>query len=115
MSDVVLKTHELAKTFIMWEKGLVRKKIKAVESVSFTVQQHEIFGFVGPNGAGKTTIFNCLTGFYRPSGGVIRYRDEEIQGLPGHLTNPAGCSTFLAGRPKTRSSLPTATWWRWSS
>ncbi|WP_134582787.1 high-affinity branched-chain amino acid ABC transporter ATP-binding protein LivG, partial [Pseudomonas aeruginosa] len=35
-------------------------------------------------GAGKTTVFNCLTGFYQPTGGLIRLDGEEIQGLPGH-------------------------------
>ena len=49
------------------------------------VEKGEVISIIGPNGAGKTTIFNCLTGFYRPSGGVIRYKGEEIQGLPGHL------------------------------
>ncbi|ENY72752.1 leucine/isoleucine/valine transporter ATP-binding subunit [Aeromonas diversa CDC 2478-85] len=57
----------------------------AVNGVNLRVKKGEVVSVIGPNGAGKTTIFNCLTGFYRPSGGVIRYRDEEIQGLPGHL------------------------------
>ena len=39
---------------------------------------------IGPNGAGKTTVFNCLTGFYQPSGGSILLDGEPIQGLPGH-------------------------------
>jgi branched-chain amino acid transport system ATP-binding protein len=57
----------------------------AVNGVKLDVEQGEVISIIGPNGAGKTTIFNCLTGFYRPSGGTIRYRGEEIQGLPGHL------------------------------
>ncbi|QFI56308.1 high-affinity branched-chain amino acid ABC transporter ATP-binding protein LivG [Aeromonas simiae] len=57
----------------------------AVNGVNLSVREREVVSVIGPNGAGKTTIFNCLTGFYRPSGGVIRYRNEEIQGLPGHL------------------------------
>ncbi|KUE78668.1 high-affinity branched-chain amino acid ABC transporter ATP-binding protein LivG [Aeromonas schubertii] len=57
----------------------------AVNGVNLRVRKGEVVSVIGPNGAGKTTIFNCLTGFYRPSGGVIRYRNEEIQGLPGHL------------------------------
>ena len=47
-----------------------------------------MISIIGPNGAGKTTIFNCLTGFYRPSGGVIRYKGEEIQGCPA-TSSPA--------------------------
>jgi len=41
----------------------------AVDQVSFTIYQGEIFGFLGPNGAGKTTVIKMLTGIFRPSGG----------------------------------------------
>ena len=57
----------------------------AVNGVKLDVDRGQVSSIIGPNGAGKTTIFNCLTGFYRPSGGTIRYKGEEIQGLPGHL------------------------------
>ncbi len=56
----------------------------AVNQVALEVAQKQIVSIIGPNGAGKTTIFNCLTGFYQPTEGVIRYAGEEIQGLPGH-------------------------------
>ncbi len=56
----------------------------AVNGVALDIAEREVVSIIGPNGAGKTTIFNCLTGFYRPSGGVIRFRGEAIQGLPGH-------------------------------
>lgn len=57
----------------------------AVNKVALQVEEKQIVSIIGPNGAGKTTVFNCLTGFYRPSEGVIRYAGEEIQGIPGHL------------------------------
>ena len=57
----------------------------AVNGVKLDIDRGEVISIIGPNGAGKTTVFNCLTGFYRPSGGTIRYKGEEIQGLPGHL------------------------------
>ena len=57
----------------------------AVNGVKLDIDKGEVISIIGPNGAGKTTIFNCLTGFYCPSGGTIRYKGEEIQGLPGHL------------------------------
>ena len=44
----------------------------AVEDVSFTVDEGEIFGILGPNGAGKTTTVECLEGLRRPDGGTIR-------------------------------------------
>jgi branched-chain amino acid transport system ATP-binding protein len=43
----------------------------AVDSVSFTAANSEITGIIGPNGAGKTTMFNCLTGFYKPTIGRL--------------------------------------------
>ncbi|MBE1084742.1 ATP-binding cassette domain-containing protein, partial [Escherichia coli] len=46
--------------------------------------EKQVVSMIGPNGAGKTTVFNCLTGFYQPTGGLIRLDGEEIQGLPGH-------------------------------
>jgi branched-chain amino acid transport system ATP-binding protein len=43
----------------------------AVDDVSFVAGQGEITGIIGPNGAGKTTMFNCLTGFYKPTVGRL--------------------------------------------
>ena len=43
----------------------------AVDDVTFTAGQGEITGIIGPNGAGKTTMFNCLTGFYKPTVGRL--------------------------------------------
>jgi branched-chain amino acid transport system ATP-binding protein len=51
----------------------------AVDNVSFTACRGEITAIIGPNGAGKTTVFNCLTGFYRPSAGrLAMHKDGEI-------------------------------------
>lgn len=44
----------------------------AIEDVSFTVDQGEIFGIVGPNGAGKTTTVECIEGLRKPDGGFVR-------------------------------------------
>lgn len=57
----------------------------AVNNVGLNLSQGEIVSLIGPNGAGKTTIFNCLTGFYRPTGGTIKLRDRHIEGLPGQV------------------------------
>ncbi|MGL4269202.1 MAG: high-affinity branched-chain amino acid ABC transporter ATP-binding protein LivG [Plesiomonas sp.] len=56
----------------------------AVNGVALELYPGEIISVIGPNGAGKTTIFNCLTGFYRPSGGQILLQGKPIQHLPGH-------------------------------
>jgi len=61
--------------------------VVAVNDVSFTAYEREITAIIGPNGAGKTTVFNCLTGFYRPSAGSLvlthdgqSFRLERLQG-----------------------------------
>ena len=60
----------------------------AIDAVSFDVRPAAITALIGPNGAGKTTLFNCVTGFYRPTGGSIRLDREsravELAGLAGH-------------------------------
>ncbi|TWB91208.1 amino acid/amide ABC transporter ATP-binding protein 1 (HAAT family) [Bradyrhizobium macuxiense] len=50
--------------------------IVAVNELSFAAERRKITALIGPNGAGKTTVFNCITGFYRPSGGAIRLTDD---------------------------------------
>ena len=52
--------------------------LRAVDDVSFAIEPGRIHGLIGPNGAGKTTIFNCVTGFYRPTSGRIRFGDHDI-------------------------------------
>jgi branched-chain amino acid transport system ATP-binding protein len=56
--------------------------IVAVNDLSFDADRRKITALIGPNGAGKTTVFNCITGFYKPSGGAMRLTHDtgaEIQ------------------------------------
>jgi branched-chain amino acid transport system ATP-binding protein len=46
--------------------------IVAVNDLSFTAKRGDITALIGPNGAGKTTVFNCITGFYKPTTGMMR-------------------------------------------
>ena len=55
--------------------------VKAVDGLSFDVREGEIFGLIGPNGAGKTTVFNCITQFYKPTGGTLLFRGRENEVL----------------------------------
>jgi ABC-2 type transport system ATP-binding protein len=53
-------------------------QIQALDSVSFSVPEGEIFGYLGPNGAGKTTTIRILTGITRPTGGTARIFGHDI-------------------------------------
>jgi len=55
--------------------------IVAVDDLSFAVAPGMIHGLIGPNGAGKTTTFNVVSGFYKPSGGKVLYRGEDVSGV----------------------------------
>jgi branched-chain amino acid transport system ATP-binding protein len=52
--------------------------LRAVDRVAFDIASGSLHGLIGPNGAGKTTIFNCITGFYRPTQGTIRFLDHDV-------------------------------------
>jgi branched-chain amino acid transport system ATP-binding protein len=64
-ADTLLRVEHLTMRF----GGLV-----AVDDLSFDVPQGQITALIGPNGAGKTTVFNCITGFYKPSEGRLGLR-----------------------------------------
>lgn len=66
--DMLLQVEHLTMRF----GGLL-----AVEDLSFSARQGEITAIIGPNGAGKTTVFNCITGFYKPSEGRIALRHGD--------------------------------------
>lgn len=74
--------------------------LRAVSSVSFTVEQGEIVGVIGPNGAGKTTLFALLSGFLSPTNGEIRFEGTSIAGLgPNGLCHLGIARTFQTVRP----------------
>ena len=55
--------------------------IVAVNELSFAAERRKVTALIGPNGAGKTTVFNCITGFYKPTSGTMRLArdaDNEI-------------------------------------
>ncbi|OWU70926.1 ABC transporter ATP-binding protein [Phaeobacter sp. 22II1-1F12B] len=58
--------------------------VKAVDGVSFEVNEGEIFAIIGPNGAGKSTIFNLISRVYTPTKGNIRFEGQDITGLKAH-------------------------------
>ncbi len=69
--------------------------LSALEAVSLTVNSGEVYGLIGPNGAGKTTLFNCMTGLYTVSAGVIRLDGVPIQNRKPHqIVNRGFARTF---------------------
>ncbi|CAM3428402.1 high-affinity branched-chain amino acid ABC transporter ATP-binding protein LivG [Parendozoicomonas haliclonae] len=62
----------------------------AVNKVKLDIQSGQIVSIIGPNGAGKTTVFNCLTGFYKPSDGRISYKGDNITGSKNHQISRMG-------------------------
>jgi len=68
LGDPILSVEHLSMRF----SGIV-----AVADLSFVAQRGQITALIGPNGAGKTTVFNCITGFYRPTVGMIRLRHAD--------------------------------------
>jgi branched-chain amino acid transport system ATP-binding protein len=78
----------------------------AVANVAFTLGEGEILGLIGPNGSGKSTTFNLVAGTYAPSAGSIRFRGEEIAGLPPAAICHKGIGrTFQIPRPFRRLSI----------
>src|SRR5437773_10907517 len=64
----------------------------AVNDLSFTAERTHITALIGPNGAGKTTVFNCITGFYKPSAGriALQFGDESMWSGLARLTERGG-------------------------
>ncbi len=56
----------------------------ANDRIDLRVDKGEIVGLIGPNGAGKTTLFNCIAGFYPPTGGNVQFKGDDITGLPAN-------------------------------
>jgi len=78
MSRTILKVEHLTMRF----GGLT-----AINDLSFEARRGEITALIGPNGAGKTTVFNCITGFYKPTEGMLT------------LTHPTGKEFLLERMP----------------
>lgn len=84
MTDAILQVDNLMMRF---------GGIKALNDVSLKVERGSVTSLIGPNGAGKTTVFNCLTGFYRASGGRIQLnanqRSTDVIQVLGEKIHPS--------------------------
>lgn len=67
----------------------------ALSGVKFDVAEGKIRSVIGPNGAGKTSLFNCITGFYHPQEGEVRFAGEHLRGRkPNKITQMGISRTF---------------------
>jgi branched-chain amino acid transport system ATP-binding protein len=74
--------------------------LRAVQDLSFSVQENETVALIGPNGAGKTTSFNLITGFHRPDAGSVSAFGREIVGLKPYDICAYGLArTFQVAKP----------------
>src|SRR5580693_3768148 len=74
--------------------------LRAVQDVSFTVQENETVALIGPNGAGKTTSFHLITGFHRPDSGSVLAYGRDITGMKPHDICAHGLvRTFQVAKP----------------
>lgn len=58
--------------------------LRAVDGVSLSIEEKEIFGIIGPNGAGKTTLFNIITGIYVPIEGRLVFKGKQLRRVAPH-------------------------------
>src|SRR5208337_3525419 len=79
----MLKVEDLHKSF---------SGFKAVNGANLDVKNGEIVAVIGPNGAGKTTLFNLVTGILKPDAGSVRFRGEDITGMPPYQVCKKGLS-----------------------
>jgi ABC-2 type transport system ATP-binding protein len=96
---MILRTEALTKTF---EVGVRRRRVHAVEDLTLSVEEGEIFGFVGPNGAGKTTTIKMLMGLIFPTSGKAFVFDAPIpseasKARIGYLPEHPAWYEFLTG------------------
>jgi branched-chain amino acid transport system permease protein len=88
--------------------GLIKRfgGLLAVNEVGFALCAGEILGLIGPNGAGKSTLFNLISGTAAPSAGRVRFRGQDIVGLPARRIAALGLArTFQHVRLRPNMTL----------
>ncbi len=81
MTTDILTVTDLKKYFVIGHSGIVKREpitVKAVDGISFAVQEGETFGLVGESGSGKSTVAYTTIGMYRPTEGAISFRGQNL-------------------------------------
>ncbi len=81
MPSDILSFTDLKKYFVIGKKGFIHRTpitVKAVDGVSFSIQDGETFGLVGESGSGKSTVAYTTIGMYRPTSGEVRFRGQDL-------------------------------------
>jgi len=99
---VILEVDDVSKRF---------GALAALTRVSFGVEAGQVFSVIGPNGAGKSTLFNVVSGLFAPNTGRVRFRGEDITGLPPErLASGRPALTFpmqrIFSEPRQSAALP---------
>ena len=98
------KRRSMAEALVVRNLGRRFGGLRAVQDLSFSVNEGETVALIGPNGAGKTTSFNLITGYYRPDAGSVRAFGRELVGLRPHDICAHGLG---AARSRLRDRLAT--------
>jgi peptide/nickel transport system ATP-binding protein len=87
---ILLEVHHLVKHFVR-KQGLFRPPsvVKAVDDVSFTIDEGEMFGLVGESGSGKSTTGRCILRLIEPTAGEVRFRGENVLQFSGERMRAA--------------------------
>ncbi len=87
---ILLEVHHLVKHFVR-KQGLLRPPsvVKAVDDVSFTIDEGEMFGLVGESGSGKSTTGRCILRLIEPTAGEVRFRGENVLQFSGERMRAA--------------------------
>jgi ABC-type oligopeptide transport system ATPase subunit len=105
----LLEVSHLVKHFVR-KQGLWRPPsvVKAVDDVSFSIDEGEMFGLVGESGSGKSTTGRCILRLIEPSSGEVRFRGENVLQFPRSRMRLAGATCRSCFRTLTRRSTANA-------
>ncbi len=86
MSDVAQRLSSVGSDAALELRGVTKRfgALAALTDITLTVRSGERRAVLGSNGAGKTTLFNCITGDFPPTSGVIRFFGEDVTEFPPH-------------------------------